>query len=89
MIVCDCTDHHSASCRLLPLVQRYDELWLRAQRRYQRRWNSCHGEDEDCHLTDEARRLLDRIATLWDVASSPEVLRRLVRDLEARQETRR
>jgi hypothetical protein len=84
VIVCGCTRYHSSTCRWHPLVRRYHDVWMKAHRRYLRRRTMCERSDtdRDCDLADEAAELLGRIASLWDVVSSPELLRRLQSDLQ-------
>jgi hypothetical protein len=96
-MTCRCQGHlHDPTCACSAIASRYNDIYLRAHRRYIRRELACNAtlhvgnladpvNEPCCDLKDEAWELRANLGALWIVASSPQLLRRLVSDLAAGQ----
>jgi hypothetical protein len=80
---------HEGTCPDWKRAYRYNVLYMRAHWRFIRREMACSRDlhDSDAErirrLTDEAWTLRENLGTLWRIASSPQLLRRLLSDRAA------
>jgi hypothetical protein len=82
MTCCCQGDLHETKCPYWEIARRYNDVWMRAHRRFIRREIACNSlsDDRTCDLMDEALMLRENLGALWIVASSPHLLRRLLSD---------